>query len=700
MPSNMTSSNTPDHVDVPVLISGAGPAGLFAAILLTKLNVPCRIIERQLEVSPLSKALVIHARTMEIFAITGILNSFLDRGQRLTDFHAYIGSKLTAVLPALSNKESHYSFGLFLEQLHTTATLTEELEALGIKVDRGWELMDTKVVEEGGKSWVETMIRRAIVGTNVRRTESKVLGVVEEDPEEEGKRYETQVVKSEYMIATDGGKSVVRHKLNIGFPGRTLDNNMILYDGHIESDLPLNDHISVIQGANNHTMFVFPLHNGQVRIMVDNGTLTPEQHAALKPEDLTLEKFEALAAACVAPAKFKCLDSTWLTYYRVNERRAEHFTYKNRIFLAGDASHVHSPAGGQGMNTGLQDSFNLTWKLALVLHGIAPENIMDTYEAERKPVADGIIKLSARLLEVGLAQDFVRRTLKKIAFTIGPYILPYIPGTNPVNMLAIRYHENAINQRSKSQASVDEDFQVGQRARDGCLRVISKQDMGLPASEGESVRLHELLVGPGIFHVIVFASDMLPSIANGQPTAKSTIKGVETMDAYELAKEVKQHLNSWRSRWAYKPASKIAGQGDLVLPASISGGSSTTTSPNASLAAIPHARNPSTLFMVHVVAAESSSTSGDNTSMEFNLDILTENKAGEGKVYLDQQGLLHQKYGVLVEHGPGAIVVVRPDSHIGYRVLGANKAAWDEIDLYLESILVKQKSTDEIENDK
>ncbi|KAF8927281.1 FAD binding domain-containing protein [Dissophora ornata] len=672
----MSPSSSPTYVDIPVLISGAGPTGLYAAVLLTQLNIPCRLIERHLDVSPLSKALVIHSRTMEIFALSGIIDKFLERSEAVSDFHAYIGSKHVAVLPALANKESHYTFGLFLEQKRTVDILAEDLEAMGGKVDRGWELVDTKVVEEeaSGKSWVETTIRRAIVGTNIRETESHVLGVVEEDPEEQDKKYETQVVKSEYMIATDGGKSAVRHKLNIGFPGRTLDNNIIIFDGHVESDIQFNN-ITAINGVNDRVMAVFPLHDGQVRIIVDNGHLTPEEHEALKSEDLTVEQFEQLAAACIAPAKFKCIDCSWLTYYRVNERQAENYAYKNRIFLAGDACHVHSPAGGQGMNLGLQDSFNLTWKLALVLHGIAPKTILETYEAERKPVADGIIKLTAKFLERGMAQDFIGRTLRKIAFTIAPYILPYIaPDDNPITMLAIRYHENAINQRSKSQASIDEVYQVGQRARDGELHVVQKQGSE-QASVDFSVRLHELLVGPGIFHVLVFASDMLLS-----STKTQTIKGVETTNSDTLAKEIETHLTAWRSKWAYKKE----GSTTLSLP----------PLKNASLDAIPHPPKPDILFMVHVLASDlavppAQSSEDGPSSVESSTDVLAENKAGEGKIYLDHLGLVHQKYGVLAKHGPGAIVVVRPDSHMGYRVLGAGKTAWDEIDVYFESILVK-----------
>ncbi|KAF9215993.1 hypothetical protein BGZ59_011409, partial [Podila verticillata] len=133
-----------------------------------------------------------------MFAFSGIIDSFISQGVHLTDLHVYIGGKLTSVIPTLRSTESEYTYGLFLEQLRTTAILTEELEKLGGHVDRGWELLDTKVVQdpETGKEHVETVIRRAIVGTNTRATESTILGVVEEDRDEEGKEYEVQTVRS------------------------------------------------------------------------------------------------------------------------------------------------------------------------------------------------------------------------------------------------------------------------------------------------------------------------------------------------------------------------------------------------------------------------------------------------------------------------------------------------------------------------
>ncbi|KFH69867.1 hypothetical protein MVEG_04671 [Podila verticillata NRRL 6337] len=662
--SSTTKASSHSPLNVPVLISGAGPTGLFAAILLTKLGHPCRIIERHFEISPLSKALVIHARTMEMFAFSGIIDSFISQGVHLTDLHVYIGGKLTSVIPTLRSTESEYTYGLFLEQLRTTAILTEELEKLGGHVDRGWELLDTKVVQdpETGKEHVETVIRRAIVGTNTRATESTILGVVEEDRDEEGKEYEVQTVRSQYLIATDGGKSVVRHKVDIGFPGKTLDNNIILIDCLVDSPISLKSITIVAAGDNHRAMAVFPVRGDVIRIILDSGVLTPEEHAKLDSKELTLEMCQKLVDECASPTQFRLHDPTWVTYYRVNERLAERFSFKNRIFLAGDAAHVHSPVGGQGMNTGLQDSYNLTWKLGLVLDGLAPESILETYDVERKPVAADIINLSSRGLDFGLAQDYWKKILRRVALTIAPYILPFINSVTPpiISMLSIRYHENALNKRHKSQPVPDETYTVGHRARDGELHVVKKGALAEAATEGSTkLRLHELTVGPGIFHVLVFAADML------QQTKVTTVKGIATTSSADVAEIAHKYLQAWRTKWAYKSLSKF---------------SATEAAPLA---------GSDKVFMVHVIAADLAvSKSGRVVSEEGNagIDALTDNLAGDGKLYLDQQGVVHEKYGV-AKQGAGALVVVRPDGYLGYRVKGAGNAAWEDVDDYFRSIL-------------
>ncbi len=221
--------------------------------------------------------------------------------------------------------------------------------------------------------------------------------------------------------------------------------------------------------------------------------------------------------------------------------------------------------------------------------------------------------------------------------------------------------------------------------------------------EGASVRLHELTVGPGIFHIVVFTSDMLPLAASSsKSTPAAMIKGVASTDAEQLAKNIDEHLGAWRSRWSYKSMVQTAGNyasEGKTEPTTLS--KNISTSSNDSLSAIPHTARASQLFMVHVLASDLSAshpTASNESAVGGSANVtatsssatdqLSENLPGEGKIYLDHLGVVHEKYGVAAKHGPGAIVVIRPDSYIGYRVLGASASAWEEVDQYLKSILV------------
>ncbi|KAF9913532.1 hypothetical protein BX616_009905 [Lobosporangium transversale] len=642
--------------ETPVLISGAGPVGTLAAIMLTRLGIPCRLIERELEVSPMSKALSLHARTLEIMDQTGLIDRFLAQGHPLSIFNVYFNG-VHSVFPGLANSISHYNYALFQEQAKTTAILNGELEAHGGKVDRGWELMDTKVIEDqaSGQTWVETIIRRALDGSNIRSTESKVLGEIELDAEQAGKKYEIEVVRSQYLIAADGGKSVVRHKLSIPFPGRTLENNIILFDGDIETDLELGD-ITVINGKNNQTMNIFPLSTGNVRIMVDASHLDRTKRP-------TNEDLEKIAQATADPYKFKIKGSSWLTFYRVNERQAASYSYKNRIFLAGDAAHVHSPAGGQGMNLGLQDAYNLTWKLALVLNKLSTPKILETYGEERIPVARDVINMSSRMFATGFSQKLYHRIIRKSVTTFASFLLRFIavPAAT-VSMLSIRYNENAINQPHKTQRKPAEEYQVGQRAHDGpLLRVLP----GGQTSQ-ETVRLHQLIHGPGTFHILVFTSDMLRTTASTSKQADH--QGIAFTTESQLRKNLEYYLREWASKWAY-------------------GAVHFSTSSQTELTE-RQTKSKRPMFNVHVISALAETISGPDFKdpSKIRADSLANKEPGKGRLYFDHLRIVHERYGVPVKTGSGAIVVIRPDSHVGYRVLGTNESAWMDVDQYLKSI--------------
>lgn len=189
--------------------------------------------------------------------------------------------------------------------------------------------------------------------------------------------------------------------------------------------------------------------------------------------------------------------------------------------------------------------------------------------------------------------------------------------------MKIRYHENNINKRHAHQPPPTDEFDVGVRARDGDLVLVSSTPTTAP------FRLHELLTGPGIFHVLVFTSDMLT-----KSTSCKTIKGVATTDSAALFADIHECLQRWTAKWPMHPGTKHAGS----------------------------------MFQIHVVSA-------------------TRPLASEDKVYHDVTGCAHQKYGVPGKSGSGGIVVLRPDSYIGYRVQGASKAAWTDVDGYFRSIL-------------
>ncbi|KAF9115982.1 hypothetical protein BGX27_005419 [Mortierella sp. AM989] len=659
-PSSSSASSSRSTIadsSVPVLIAGGGPVGLFEAILLTKLGIQVRVIEREMSISPMSKAIGMHPRSLEILGMAGIVGSFLERGKPLEDINLYIGSKHKATVSAFGRIDSHFTNSLILEQAITSEVLVEELDKLGVKVEYGWELLDTKVVEDSDedkdpyseeqakKTFVETRIRRALSGGN-STGEEKILGEVKLLEEQVDKEYEIQVVRSEYLVAADGGRSTVRHKLNIGFPGRTLDFKTMMWDGTFEGDMKFQG-ITNIYGVNGKTVIVFPLTNDGFRVVVDAGRIEPGEDMSKTLEDLTVEKFEGFVNASIAPSKFKVTTTSWLTVFKINERRAEHFVYKNRIFLAGDSAHVHSPTGGQGLNTGLQDAHNLAWKLAFVLNGVAPESLLETYE-EREDMADRAIALSSMLLGRSRTNGFFSHIMKLASINAAPLIdflsrkFDILPD---FGMMNVKYHENTLNKPHPTQPRPPADHQVGVRAREGLLRSI------LPSnslkSEVAQIRLHELMRSIGRFHILVFTSDMLAS-NKISVSGTTTINGTHTTNAKELDHNIDSFVTKWRSKWAY------------------------------ALNMQDGHKDNNDLFKVHTISGSVAFESDDKVY----LDALIERSNGNGKIYLDDTKLLHQRYGFAWDKGAGGIVVVRPDSHVGYRVNGAGEQAWKDVEEY------------------
>lgn len=225
--------------------------------------------------------------------------------------------------------------------------------------------------------------------------------------------------------------------------------------------------------------------------------------------------------------------------------------------------------------------------------------------------------------------------------------------------MANRYETNSLNQTHKTQPVPEEAYQVGQRAHDGPLRRVLYGGK----KSADEIRLHQLFYGPGNFHILVFTSDILSvtSASKGKDA-----NGISITNEQELKENIQKYLSQWRSKWSYGIHKHLAGLQD------------------ASSAKI----NP--IFHIHLIAAlpETLSATDFEDPSKIHADSFANKAVGEGAVYQDETSIVHQRYGVTpVKAGAGAIVVVRPDTHLGYRVLGAGPAAWQDVDHYFQFIL-------------
>ena len=346
-----------------VLIVGAGPVGLTLAAELARYGVPVRIIDRSPHPTETSKALVIWSRTLELMARMGCAPEFLEAGLRA---HGASIRNGRAVLghTGFDAIASPYNFALMLPQCDTERLLNAHLQALGVTVERRVELLGFSQTPDH----VEARLAQA-------------------DGRED-------VVETSWLIGCDGAHSTVRHGLGFAFKGVAQGDDWMLADVRLEGDgTPRADEIATFLHRDG-PFVVFPIPGGRARIVATVGKTVAGQS---RP-DPTLSDVQAMADER-AGGGFRVADPLWLANFHINERKVSDYA-RGRVFLAGDAAHVHSPAGGQGMNTGMQDAFNLSWKLAMVIRGQARPGVLDSYTPERSAVGDMVLRNATRLTDM------------------------------------------------------------------------------------------------------------------------------------------------------------------------------------------------------------------------------------------------------------------------------------------------------------
>jgi 2-polyprenyl-6-methoxyphenol hydroxylase-like FAD-dependent oxidoreductase len=368
-----------------VLIAGAGPVGLTMAIELARYGVGVRIVDRASARTDKSKALVIWSRPLELLERAGCSAALVDAGYKVDSVNISADKKLVAHL-SLEGLETKYPYGLMLPQSDTERVLEEFLNGLGVKVEREVEL------------------------TSFTASSAKVVCALRH-PDGGGETLETP-----WLIGCDGAHSTVRHRLGMEFHGATSLIDWILADVHLENT-PRKPEIDIVWHADG-VVATFPIAADRYRIIADVGVAKE----SASPPDPTLADVQAILDKRF-PRPVRATNPLWLSAFRINERKVTDYR-SGRVFLAGDAAHVHSPAGGQGMNTGMQDACNLAWKLALVVRGIGSESLLDSYSPERSPIAEQVLKVTGRITSMatmtGEFAQFLRNHTAALVLGLAP----------------------------------------------------------------------------------------------------------------------------------------------------------------------------------------------------------------------------------------------------------------------------------------
>ena len=371
-----------------VLVIGAGPTGLVMAAALVRAGVTVRIVEKNASRTDKSKALGVHAGTLEsleqVFGAT-LPREMVTCGLAAREAYIHIGGNPTLKVD-LSVIPSVFDFILILAQSETERLLESELERLGVQVERGIELASAE--EREGR--VHAKLKNA-------------QGQLEE-------------VSAEYLIGCDGAHSVTRSSLGIPFKGGSYTGDFILGDVALEWAWPYGSVHNFV--SEKGALACFPMKGERrYRLIMIPRTSSPQTSSA----DIAIEEFERLARE-LGPKEIRVRDATWLTRFKVHHRIVKSFG-RGRIYLAGDAAHIHSPVGGQGMNTGIQDALNLAHKLARVIRNEADPAVLKQYEKERMPIARRVMRGTGLVLDLALVRE------NAVVAAVRASVLPKVVGS-------------------------------------------------------------------------------------------------------------------------------------------------------------------------------------------------------------------------------------------------------------------------------
>jgi 2-polyprenyl-6-methoxyphenol hydroxylase-like FAD-dependent oxidoreductase len=402
--------------DAEVLIAGAGPIGLTAAIELARRGIACRIVDPLLEPPQYAKAVGVQPRTLEVFEGMGVLRRILDNAIQMRGQVVYVNGEQVGRLDLNAPADVPFGF-VAIPQYATERILAEELANHGLQVERGIALQS---------------FAQDAHGVTVTLVCDSGL----------------QSARVHYLIGADGAHSVVRKTLGLSFEGGAFDEQYMLGDVEVDWALPTGYGIRSshqTDGVTDDTLVCIPLpgvKRYRMSMLVPEELTEPTEpadgiaHGFAGQRTPQLADIQAVLDR-LAPEPTTARNLRWASVFRISHRIVNHYSV-GRVFVAGDAAHIHPPTGAQGMNTGIQDAHNLAWKIALAVDGNAAAGLLDSYDAERRPVGEEVVGRTVRSARAGIGADssdpdyVIRREAQLlIDYADSPIVAPGAGGRAP-----------------------------------------------------------------------------------------------------------------------------------------------------------------------------------------------------------------------------------------------------------------------------
>ncbi|KAL3421188.1 phenol hydroxylase [Phlyctema vagabunda] len=461
---------------VDVLIIGAGPAGLTAANCFNGSNLSVRLIDKKSGIVETGKADGLKSISLEVLDTFGIGDAIRNEAHRVEEV-------------VLWNVDER---GILTRSM-TIPDRTPELRKpreISLHQGRIEHHMLSNIQKHGNVqvSWRKEPINMEFDLDYVHNSEAYPIEVSLLDVEEHVVR---EIIQAKYVIGCDGAHSWTRKQLDISFVGDLADSTWGVMDMVPKTNFPDIRKVFVVHSAVGTVMGV-PREDKLVRFYVSIDGVRPDAAAALESKGLSVEHIVDAASTIMAPYSMKAGSVVWWSAYRVGQRVAEEFSRHERVFLAGDAVHTHSPKAGQGMNTSIQDAYNIGWKLRFCLEQKSSRSLLTTYAQERKPVADQLIAFDKKYLKLFANPDlghdgFLEAYLQAMKFTTG---------------ISIQYSPSLI---VKSESQVSRKCALAKNLAPG-MRIPDFQMVN--QSDGVPISAHHRLISDGRFRILVFPGDI------------------------------------------------------------------------------------------------------------------------------------------------------------------------------------------------